>query len=44
MITLENVSKKYGNTEVLHNINLSIPSNRIIGLLGVNGSRKNNND
>ena len=39
MITLKDVSKKYGNIEVLHKINLNIPNNKIIGLLGANGSR-----
>ena len=40
MITLKDVSKKYGNIEVLHKINLNIPNNKIIGLLGANGSGK----
>ena len=39
MIELKDVSKKYGDLEVLNNVNLSIPNNKIVGLLGVNGSR-----
>ena len=44
MITLKDVSKKYGDLEALHKVNLNIPQNKIIGLLGVNGSRQNNNN
>ena len=44
MITLKDVSKKYGEIEVLNKINLNITNNKIIGLLGVNGSRQNNNN
>ena len=44
MITLKDVSKKYGDLEVLDRINLSISNNKIVGLLGVNGSRQNNNN
>ena len=40
MITLKNVSKKYGEIEVLDKVNLNITNNKIIGLLGVNGSGK----
>lgn len=42
MILLEykNVSKSFGKTEVLHNIDLKIPSDKIIGLLGKNGTGK----
>lgn len=42
MVLLEykNVSKSFGNTEILHDINLKIPSNKIIGLLGKNGTGK----
>jgi len=39
MIILKDVSKKYGDVEVLNKVNLNIPNNKIIGLLGVNGSR-----
>jgi ABC-2 type transport system ATP-binding protein len=40
MITLKDVSKKFDNTQVLDKINLNIPENKIIGLLGANGSGK----
>ena len=40
MIKFENLSKNYGNFKVLKNVNLEITSNKIIGLLGVNGSGK----
>lgn len=42
MILLEyrNVSKSFSNTEILHDINLKIPSGKIIGLLGKNGTGK----
>ena len=44
MITLKDVSKKYGEIEALNKVNLNITNNKIIGLLGVNGSRQNNNN
>jgi len=40
MITLKGVSKKYGNLEVLNKVDLTISENKIIGLVGVNGSGK----
>ena len=40
MIEIKNMTKKYGKKTVLDNITLSIPSNRIIGLLGENGIGK----
>ncbi len=40
IIKLSEVSKSYGDKEVLSEINLSIPKNKIIGLLGPNGSGK----
>lgn len=39
MIVLKEVNKKYGDFEALNNVNLEITNNKIIGLLGVNGSR-----
>lgn len=36
----QNVNKKYGNKEVLHDINLELKRGKIIGLLGSNGSGK----
>ncbi len=42
MVLLEyrNVSKSFGKTQVLRDINLKIPSGKIIGLLGKNGTGK----
>jgi len=40
LIEFKNVSKKFGNIEVLHDINLKIPKGKIIGLLGKNGTGK----
>ncbi|TCK98607.1 ABC-2 type transport system ATP-binding protein [Natranaerovirga hydrolytica] len=39
-IKLENVSKKFGNTLALNNVNLAIEPNKIYGLLGRNGAGK----
>lgn len=40
LLEYKNVSKSFGKTEVLHDINLKIPSGKIIGLLGKNGMGK----
>ncbi len=40
MITLENISKKYGDRYALRDIRLSIPNGQILGLLGSNGAGK----
>ncbi len=40
LLEYQNVSKSFGKTEVLHNINLKIPEGKIIGLLGKNGTGK----
>ncbi len=40
LLTCHNLSKSYGKTLVLNDINLEIPSGKIIGLLGPNGSGK----
>lgn len=40
ILTYQNVSKIYGSKIALDNINLNIPQNSIIGLLGPNGSGK----
>lgn len=40
IITIKNMSKKYGNFLALKNITVDFPSNQIIGLLGPNGSGK----
>lgn len=39
-IQLNHVSKRFGSKEVLHDIQLSIPSSEIFGLLGPSGSGK----
>ena len=44
MVVLKNVSKRYGDIEVLNSVNLNLTNNKIIGLLGVNGSRQNNDN
>lgn len=40
LLKCENLTKKYGGLVALNNINLSVESGRIIGLLGPNGSGK----
>ena len=40
LLEIKNVCKKYGKKEILKDINLSLPSGKIIGLLGKNGSGK----
>lgn len=40
LLQFENVSKSYGKTLALKNLNLEIPAGRIVGLLGPNGSGK----
>jgi len=40
LLEYKNVSKSFGKTEVLHDVNLKIPSGKIIGLLGKNGMGK----
>ncbi|MBR5783100.1 MAG: ABC transporter ATP-binding protein [Clostridia bacterium] len=40
LLECKNISKKYGEKEILKNINLSLPSDKIIGLLGKNGAGK----
>lgn len=40
LLEIKNLYKSYGNKEVLKNINLEIPSGKIIGLLGKNGTGK----
>ena len=39
-IRISNLNKRFGNTEVLRNLNLSVTSNSIHGLIGLNGSGK----
>ena len=40
LVELHNVTKTYGKKVALHDVTLSIPSGKIIGLLGPNGSGK----
>lgn len=40
LLEYKNVSKSFGETEILHDVNLKIPSGKIIGLLGKNGMGK----
>ncbi len=40
LLEYRNITKKYGNQTALKKINLQIPANKIIGLLGKNGTGK----
>lgn len=40
MIRIENLSKSFGNQTVLKNINLELPKNQMIGIVGPDGSGK----
>lgn len=40
ILRCENLTKKYSNTTALNNINLTLESGKIVGLLGPNGSGK----
>lgn len=40
MITLDNVSKKYGKKVILKKVSFNIPSGKIVGLVGPNGAGK----
>ncbi len=40
MIQIEKLTKKFGETEVLHDISMTLESGRIYGLVGRNGSGK----
>ena len=40
LLEIKNLSKSYGKKKVLKDINLTIPRDRIIGLLGKNGTGK----
>lgn len=40
MIEIKNVSKKYGNKEVIKNMNLTVKDGEIFGFIGPNGSGK----
>ena len=40
MITIRNLSKEFKGQNVLKNITMEIPKNRVYGLLGANGAGK----
>lgn len=40
MIEIKNIKKSYGNLEVLKGINLTIPENKIISIVGASGAGK----
>lgn len=40
LLHIHNLSKSYNGIKTLHNINLDLPKNKIIGLLGPNGAGK----
>jgi ABC-2 type transport system ATP-binding protein len=40
MITVRNLSRKYGETTAVHDVSLHIPKGEIVGLLGHNGAGK----
>jgi ABC-2 type transport system ATP-binding protein len=39
-LNINNVTKRYGQTTAVKNLNLEIPQHRIFGLLGANGAGK----
>ena len=39
-IQIEGIHKSFGNTQVLQDINLDLPSGQLVGLLGPSGSGK----
>lgn len=40
LLECKNITKKFDNKEILHDINLTIKPGKIIGLLGKNGQGK----
>ncbi len=40
LLECKNICKQFNNKEILHNISLTIPRGKIIGLLGKNGMGK----
>lgn len=40
ILKTENISKKYGSTQVLNNVSITLENGRIYGLIGVNGAGK----
>ena len=43
LIKVENVTKNYGENVAVNNISFEIQDGEIVGFLGPNGARKNNN-
>ena len=44
MIEVKNVTKKYGDFYAVRNINFTVNDGEIVGFLGRNGARKNDNN
>ena len=42
IIEVKNLKKNYGDREILKDINLTIKKGEVVGLIGINGSRKIN--
>lgn len=40
MIELKNISKKYGKTQAVKEVSLTLPQGQIVGLFGENGAGK----
>src|SRR5690606_41193430 len=40
MIEFKNVSQKYGEKQILHNVELNIPDGKLVAVVGSNGSGK----
>ena len=40
VLTCKNLSKSYGSRQALNDVNMNVPSGKIIGLLGPNGCGK----
>lgn len=40
MIKLKNIAKHYGKKEVINNVNLELPQNKLIAFIGSNGAGK----
>ena len=40
ILTLNNVSKKFGNKQVVKNLSFEVPQNKVYGFIGKNGAGK----